>query len=92
MPMREHIGYGWGDPLDPTKPDQWLHNGQICDYDPAWSTSSVRLVSPFDGVVRGSAYINADRAKTAEAINKARGTGQWLREWLGCDSIGSRFD
>ena len=91
MIAREHVGYGWGDPLDATQPEVWLHNGYVCVYDPG-CPGRVELWTQFGIADSRFANTNTHQAKEADSINKARGSGQWLREWLHCTEIGSRFD
>lgn len=91
MIAREHIGHGWGDPLDPSQPEVWLCNGYVCAYDPE-RPGVVELFTEFGRTDSGFARTNTAASNIAYAEVKARGDGSWLRQWLDCDRIGSRFD
>ena len=95
--VREHTGFGWGDPVDPAKNDLWLCNGYVCVYDPMYA-GRVELWTSFGQTDSRYALTNSGRAKEEEALCKARSFGKNYRPWYadnypdGDWEMHSRFD
>lgn len=91
MIAREHVGRGWGDPVDPSRPDVWLAHGYICAYDPA-HPGRAELWTTFGRTDNRYVTTNAEQARENARVAHARRPSKWLGEWLGINEIGSRFD
>lgn len=78
--VREHTGFGWGDPIDPTKQEIWLSHGYVCVYDPQ-HPGRVELWTAYGIVDSRYASTNAGRAKEYDAICKARNYGRTSKNY-----------
>lgn len=72
--VREHTGFGWGDPLDPTKTDVWLCNGYVLCYHPN-DPNNAELWTAFGRADSMSVYLSSAQRRGDAAVVKARNYG-----------------
>ena len=73
--VREHTGFGWGDPLDPTKTDVWLCNGYVLYYHPN-DPNKAELWTAFGRADSMSVYLSSAQRRRDAAVVKARNYGR----------------